>query len=200
MATDVYLASASPRRHELLQQLGVRFAVRVANVAETIQRDETAQQFVQRLALEKANTVWQSLSPAQQRPVIGADTVVTIDGHILGKPATAQQAMDMLGMLSGRTHEVLTGVALVSQQHSVCVNVSQVKFRVLDKAEVKAYWLTGEPADKAGAYAIQGYAAAFIEHLSGSYSGVMGLPLYETSNLLRQHGVPIWQTATVAHE
>jgi len=200
MATDVYLASASPRRHELLQQLGVRFAVRVTNVAETLQRDETAQQFVQRLALEKANAVWQSLSPAQRRPVIGADTVVTIDGHILGKPATAQQAMDMLGMLSGRTHKVLTGVALVSQQHSVCVNVSQVKFRVLDKAEVQAYWLTGEPADKAGAYAIQGYAAAFIEHLSGSYSGVMGLPLYETSNLLRQHGVPIWQTATVAHE
>lgn len=200
MDVDVYLASASPRRHELLQQLGVRFAVRIADVPETLQQDETPHQFVQRLALEKANKVWQSLKPAQRRPVIGADTVVTIDEHILGKPVSREHAVEMLGMLSGRTHEVLTGVAVVSQQRSVYVNVSAVQFRVLDPAEIQAYWQTGEPADKAGAYAIQGFAAAFIEQLSGSYSGVMGLPLYETSNLLRQQGVPIWQAAVVVHE
>jgi len=200
MDVDVYLASASPRRHELLQQLGVRFAVHVADVPETVKQGETPHQFVQRLALEKANKVWQAIAPAQQRPVIGADTVVVIDEHILGKPVSCEHAREMLGLLSGRTHKVMTGVAVVSQQHSVCVNVSEVRFRVLDPAEIQAYWQTGEPADKAGAYAIQGYAAAFIEHLSGSYSGVMGLPLYETSNLLEQQGVPIWQAATVTHE
>ncbi len=200
MDVDVYLASASPRRRELLQQLGVRFAVRVADVPETLQQNETPREFVQRLALEKANRVWQSLNLTQRRPVVGADTVVTIDEHILGKPVSREHALEMLTILSGRTHEVLTGVAVVSQQHSVCVNVSAVRFRVLDPVQIEAYWQTGEPADKAGAYAIQGYAAAFIEHLSGSYSGVMGLPLYETSNLLKQQGVPIWQAATVAHE
>jgi septum formation protein len=200
MSVDVYLASASPRRHELLQQLGVRFAVRIADVPETLQSGETPQQFVQRLALEKANKVWHALEPAQRRPVIGADTVVVIDEHILGKPVSRERAQEMLGLLSGRTHEVLTGVAVVSQQSSVCVNVSAVRFRTLDQAEIEAYWQTGEPADKAGAYAIQGYAAAFIEHLSGSYSGVMGLPLYETSKLLRQHAVPIWQAVMVDDE
>jgi septum formation protein len=200
MDVDVYLASASPRRRELLQQLGVRFAVRVADVPEMLQSGESPHEFVQRLALEKANKVWLSLAPEQRRPVIGADTVVVIDEHILGKPVSREHTLEMLGSLSGRTHQVLTGVAVVSQQHSVCVNVSAVRFRVLDTTEIQAYWQTGEPADKAGAYAIQGYAAAFIEHLSGSYSGVMGLPLYETSNLLKQHGVPIWQAATVDYE
>lgn len=200
MDADAYLASASPRRHELLRQLGVRFAVRVADVPETLQEGETPHQFVQRLALEKANKVWHALSAEQRRPVIGADTVVVIDEHILGKPTSPEHAIQMLGLLSGRTHQVLTGVAVVSQQHSVYVNVSAVRFRVLDTREIQAYWQTGEPADKAGAYAIQGYAAAFIEHLSGSYSGVMGLPLYETSALLRQHGVPIWQAATESYE
>jgi septum formation protein len=200
MDIDVYLASASPRRRELLHQLGVRFEMRIADVPETLQQDETPYEFVQRLALEKANKVWLSLAPSQRRPVIGADTVVVIDEHILGKPVSREHAVEMLGLLSGRTHEVMTGVAVVSQQHSVCVNVSTVRFRVLDPAEIQAYWQTGEAADKAGAYAIQGYAAAFIEHLSGSYSGVMGLPLYETSNLLRQQDIPIWQAATVAHE
>ena len=200
MDVDVYLASASPRRRELLQQLGVRFAVHIADVPEAILPGEAPEQFVQRLAVAKANKVWHSLPPAQRRPVLGADTVVVIDEHILGKPVSREHAVEMLGLLSGRTHQVLTGVAVVSQQHSVCVNVSAVRFRILNQAEILAYWQSGEPADKAGAYAIQGYAAAFIEHLSGSYSGVMGLPLYETSQLLKQHGVPIWQTATVGYE
>lgn len=200
MDVDAYLASASPRRKELLTQLGVRFAIRVADIPETIQPGESARQFVQRLAHEKANKVWHSLAEDVRRPVVGADTVVVIDEHILGKPVSRADAIEMLGLLSGRTHQVLTGVAVVSQQDSVCVNVSTVRFRVLDKSEIEAYWQTGEPADKAGAYAIQGFAAAFIEHLSGSYSGVMGLPLYESAILLRQHGVPIWQTVTEKYE
>lgn len=197
---DIYLASASPRRRELLQQLGVRFSVRVADVAEVIQEAESPAQFVQRLASDKARTVWEALPTAQRRPVLGADTVVVVDAHILGKPASREHARQMLEMLSGRSHQVLTGVALVSQQHSVCVNVSEVRFRDLRAVEIDAYWQTGEPVDKAGAYAIQGYAAAFIEHLSGSYSGVMGLPLYETSQLLEQQGIPVWQTVTGDHE
>lgn len=197
---DIYLASASPRRRELLQQLGVRFSVRVADVAEVIQEAESPAQFVQRLASDKARIVWEALPTAQRRPVLGADTVVVVDAHILGKPASREHARQMLEMLSGRSHQVLTGVALVSQQHSVCVNVSEVRFRDLRAVEIDAYWQTGEPVDKAGAYAIQGYAAAFIEHLSGSYSGVMGLPLYETSQLLEQQGIPVWQTVTGDHE
>lgn len=197
---DAYLASASPRRRELLQQLGVRFSVQVADVPEVIRTAESPEQFVQRLAIEKATTVWNGLEPVQRRPVLGADTVVVIDEHILGKPASHEQARQMLERLSGRTHQVMTGVALVSQQHSVCVNVSEVRFRALLAREIDAYWQTGEPVDKAGAYAIQGYAAAFIEHLSGSYSGVMGLPLYETSQLLRQQGIPVWQSVTGEHE
>jgi septum formation protein len=197
---DVYLASASPRRRELLQQLGVRFAVRVADVPEILQSDESPAQFVQRLALAKAQRIYATLAPTQQRPVLGADTVVVIDDHILGKPSSREHAWQMLSLLAGRTHQVMTGVALVSQQHSVCVNVSEVRFRTLAASEIEAYWQTGEPADKAGAYAIQGFAAAFIEHLSGSYSGVMGLPLYETGQLLAQQGVPIWQRVTVENE
>lgn len=200
MGVDAYLASASPRRKELLEQLGVRFAIRVADIPEVVQQGETARQYVQRLALEKASKVWRSLAAAERRPVIGADTEVVIDEHILGKPVSREHAIEMLSLLSGRTHQVLTGVAVVSQQHSVCVNVSAVRFRVLDQHEIEAYWLTGEPVDKAGAYAIQGFAAAFIEHINGSYSGVMGLPLYETTILLRQHGVPIWHTITEAYE
>jgi len=197
---DVYLASASPRRRELLQQLGVRFAVQVADVPEILQDGETPEQFVQRLALAKAQCIHGALAATQQRPVLGADTVVVIDDHILGKPSSREHALQMLSLLSGRTHQVITGVALVSQQHSVCVNVSSVRFRDLVASELEAYWQTGEPADKAGAYAIQGFAAAFIAHLSGSYSGVMGLPLYETGRLLMQQGIPIWQRVTVEHE
>jgi len=197
---DVYLASASPRRHELLRQLGVRFEVRVSEIPEILQEHETAQYFVQRLALEKAGAVWRTLAPELQRPVLGADTVVVIDEHILGKPVSFDDAKRMLGLLSGREHQVLSAVALIGRQHSVCVNVSTVRFRVLDPMEIHAYWQTGEAKDKAGAYAIQGYAAAFIEHLSGSYSGVMGLPLYETSRLLQQQAIPIWRTVMETYE
>jgi len=195
MKFDLYLASQSPRRRELLAQLGVRFEVRPANLPELVKPGEAPAEFVQRLATEKATSVWASLGEGQRRPVLGADTVVCIDEHILGKPADKQAGMGMLQLLSGRTHEVMTGVALVSQQHSVCVNVSQVTFKPLTVDEIENYWATAEPMDKAGGYAIQGYAAAFISHLQGSYSGVMGLPLYETAQLLQSQHIPIWGKA-----
>lgn len=194
MAVDLYLASGSPRRQELLRQLGVTFAVRVADVEEAPGADETASEFVKRLALEKAQVIWQGLTGQVRCPVLGADTVVVIDNRILGKPRNREHGLEMLQMLSGRTHQVLTGVALVAQQSSVCVNVSEIRFRRLDDDEMQYYWDTGEPADKAGGYAIQGFAAAFIEELHGSYSGVMGLPLYETATLLRKYRIPIWQS------
>ncbi len=193
MDVDLFLASQSPRRQELLNQLGVHFAVRSQDVAENHQPGEKPEVFVQRLAVEKAAAVQQALSSTEQRPVLGADTVVVIDGEILGKPATRGNAITMLQRLSGRSHQVMTGVAVVSRQQSVCVNVSEVTFRELSLEEIEAYWDTGEPADKAGSYAIQGYAAAFITKLVGSYSGVMGLPLFETAQLLAQHDVPVWQ-------
>jgi septum formation protein len=192
MNLDLYLASQSPRRCELLLQLGVRFEVRPANVPELAQPGESPNAFVQRLAMEKATAVWSSLDDGLRRPVLGADTVVCIEEHILGKPRDKQAGIDMLQLLSGRTHEVVTGVALVSQQHSVCVNVSKVTFKQLSRDEIERYWASKEPVDKAGGYAIQGYAAAFIAHLEGSYSGVMGLPLYETAQLLQSQHIPIW--------
>jgi septum formation protein len=193
MDVDLFLASQSPRRQELLNQLGVRFAVRSQDVPETRLPGESPENFVQRLAVEKADNLYQTLPLTEQRPVLGADTVVVSDGEILGKPVSQENAMAMLQQLSGRTHQVMTGVAVVSRHQSVCVNVSEVTFRQLSLEEIEAYWNTGEPVDKAGAYAIQGYAAAFIKGLAGSYSGVMGLPLYETAQLLAQHDVPVWQ-------
>jgi septum formation protein len=195
MMFDLYLASQSPRRCELLAQLGVRFEVRPANLPELIKPGEAPAEFVQRLALEKATSVWSSLSEAQRKPVLGADTVVCVDEHILGKPVDKQSGIGMLQLLSGRTHTVMTGVALVSQQHSVCVNVSKVTFKPLTMDDIENYWNTTEPMDKAGAYAIQGYAAVFISHLHGSYTGVMGLPLFETAKLLQTQQIPIWGKA-----
>ena len=194
MDVDIYLASQSPRRSELLQQLGVRFEVLVADVDERHRTGESAQQYVQRLATEKANAIWTSLSEDHRQPVLGADTTVCIDGEILGKPVDRDDGLAMLRQLSGQQHEVLSGIALIGEKHSVCVNVSQVSFRELSDAEIEAYWDTGEPQGKAGGYAIQGYAAAFISELHGSYSGVMGLPLFETAKLLSEFNIPIWQT------
>jgi len=196
MAFDLYLASQSPRRQELLNQIGVHFAVKVADIDETPLAAESAEEHVKRLAFEKANTIAQSLSDDERRPVLGADTIVVIDGQILGKPTDRQAAIEMLTSLSGKTHQVMTAVVLISEKHSVCVNVSEVSFRPLDPAEIESYWDSGEPRDKAGAYAIQGMAASFISELKGSYSGVMGLPLYETSELLAKHKVPVWQNKT----
>ena len=183
------LASASPRRCELLAQIGIEFEQRVADIDETPRAGEPPADYVARLALEKARTVRRAGSCAA--PVLGADTAVVVDGRILGKPADFADAGDMLRLLSGRVHEVFSAVALVAGREAVAVNCSTVRFREIHDSEIAAYWRSGEPRDKAGGYAIQGLAAAFIERLDGSYSGVMGLPLYETARLLDDFGIRI---------
>jgi septum formation protein len=186
------LASASPRRRELLTQIGVPHIVTAAHIDESVNPGERPHDYVQRMARTKAQAIWaQDLS----LPVLGADTTVVLDGRVFGKPADREDAHRMLGLLSGRTHEVLTAVALASKEGlSMRVSVSAVRFRALVTEEIAAYWDSGEPRDKAGAYAIQGLGAVFIESLSGSFSGVMGLPLFETSELLRAAGVSCWCT------
>lgn len=186
---DIYLASRSPRRHELLGQIGVRYAAIETNVDETMQSDESAEIFVVRLALEKARAGRRQLGGVMSAPVLGADTVVVLDHDVLGKPRDKADAVRMLKRLSGNTHQVYTGVAMVGEFESTRLNVSNVTFRDISDAEIEAYWDSAEPADKAGAYAIQGRAAVFVEELRGSYSGVMGLPLYETAHLLDEFEV-----------
>jgi septum formation protein len=186
------LASASPRRRELLTQIGVPHFVTGAHIDESVHPGERPHEYVQRMARTKAETVWAQDSSL---PVLGADTTVVVDGIVFGKPVDRADAERMLGLLSGRTHEVLTAVALASKAGvSMRMSVSSVRFRMLDADEIAAYWETGEPRDKAGAYAVQGLGAVFIESLSGSFSGVMGLPLFETFELLRAAGVPCWVT------
>jgi len=193
----VYLASASPRRSELLRQIGVRFTVRAAAIAEEQLAKETPDAYVVRLAAAKAEAVWAAVTGAQ--PVLGADTAVVLDGAVLGKPLDAAEAAAMLERLSGRTHRVLTAVAL---RHAAGLetrlSASEVRFRATTAAERLAYCVTEEPFDKAGGYGIQGYAAVFVEELKGSYSGVVGLPLFETAALLTRCGIPVWLTARAA--
>ena len=185
----IYLASQSPRRAELLQQIGVGFDVVSVTVDETMAATEAPEAYAQRLALEKAQAGWSQLRPDRQRPVLGADTIVIAGDTVMGKPANRRQAIEMLQTLSGNTHQVITAVALVGEHEAVRSQCSRVTFRTLTRQECEAYWETGEPRDKAGAYAIQGLAAMFITRLEGSYSGVMGLPLYETTELLKTFGI-----------
>lgn len=181
----ILLASASPRRAELLRQVGIAHAVRPVNVDESVRAGEAPAAYVLRLAEAKAAALWRQLSPGERRPVLAADTTVALEGEIFGKPATLAEARAMLGRLSGRTHAVHTAIALLHAQGSAArVSSSTVTFRELTPAEIDWYWHTGEPADKAGGYAVQGRAAAFISHIAGSYSGIMGLPLFETWELL----------------
>jgi len=188
--TEIILASASPRRVELLQQIGVKFTQQVADIDETHQSGETARAFVARMAEEKANKVFQLSS--KECPVLGSDTVIVVDEHILGKPDGYSQACEMLRMLSGRQHQVMTAVTLVNNgKHETLVNSSDVEFMLLDQAIIDAYWQTGESVGKAGAYAIQGVAGQFIKQIRGSYSSIMGLPLYETRLLLQKAGIPV---------
>src|SRR5690606_747085 len=187
----LYLASASPRRRALLEQIGVAFEVRVPTVDETLRPDEPPETYVRRLAEAKAEAAW--AETAGRRPVLAADTTVVLDGRVLGKPQGVEDALAMLEALSGRTHRVLTAVALRSAAGlSTAVSASEVRFRPTTDDERRAYCATGEPFDKAGGYGIQGFGAVFVEHLSGSYSGVMGLPLCETALLLNRAGVPGW--------
>lgn len=187
----IYLASASPRRRELLHQLGIAFEVMPSNLLEVPLPAETPAQYVVRVALDKARAVAREVAarglPA--RPVLGADTEVVLDGEILGKPADAAHGRAMLQRLAGRTHEVLSGVALITGtgERSALAR-SRVTFSPLTDEQIAAYWASGEPVDKAGGYAIQGRAAAFITHIEGSYSGIVGLPLHELATLLRELG------------
>lgn len=182
----IVLASQSPRRAELLHQVGIAFRAAPAQLDETPRPGEPADAFVERMATAKALQVRRAFTDL---PVLGADTAVVLGERILGKPRDREDALDMLLALSGRTHEVLTGVALVTDTTRYALNTSRVTLRSIDRAEAAAYWGTGEPADKAGGYAVQGIAAAFIERIDGSYSGIMGLPLFETLGLLREVGV-----------
>ena len=190
----VYLASGSPRRLELLVQIGVSFRVVAAVVGEGVLPGEMPPAYVTRLAAAKADAGWEkSRGAGTPNPVLAADTAVVLDGMILGKPANQQDAEGMLQRLSGRTHAVLTAVALRTEDGIQSrVSRSEVTFRRIAAGEALAYWETGEPRDKAGAYAIQGRGAIFISDLRGSYSGVMGLPLFETAELLNQAGVLRW--------
>ncbi len=182
---DIVLASASPRRLELLRQIGIEPIVRPAHIDES-RREESAEAYVKRMALEKAQAIAADLGD-DSMIVLGADTAVVLDEATFGKPRDAADAAAMLHRLSGRTHQVLSAVALVrGDRQAVRLSETAVRFRVLDAAEIAAYWRTGEPADKAGSYAIQGRAAMFIEEIHGSCSGVAGLPLYETAQLLKE--------------
>lgn len=186
------LASASPRRRELLAQIGLACRVRPVDIDESPRAGEAPDEYVLRLAREKARTAWQRHATDDELPVLGSDTTVVLDGRMLGKPSDADEAEDMLARLSGHTHEVLTAVAVVrDKREAAALSRSRVTFRVTTPAERAAYVASGEPQDKAGAYAIQGLGAIFVERLEGSYSGVMGLPLYETGRLLSGFGIAL---------
>ena len=188
---DIYLASQSPRRRELLDQIGVGYEVLLVEVDEQVKDNESAQDYVCRIALDKARAGWKLLAKDRRRPVLGADTAVVTGSGILGKPQDREHATRMLQQLSGRTHTVLTAVALVGATETVQLRTSYVTFRTVTTAECEAYWNSGEPVDKAGGYAIQGRAAIFISRIEGSYSGIMGLPLFETAELLQEAGIKV---------
>lgn len=193
MAT-LYLASGSPRRRELLAQIGVPHVTLIASIDETALPGEAASAYVERLAREKALAGLASLEQPDGACVLGADTAVVLDGHILGKPAGRAEALATLALLSGREHEVLTAIALADASRCEArVVSSRVRFRAIPPAEREAYWASGEPADKAGSYAIQGLGAVFVSHVQGSYSAVVGLPLLETAEMLAGFGIPCWQ-------
>lgn len=183
------LASASPRRSQLLQQLAIRHEVRLADVDETPRAHEPAADYVQRLARDKARAVAAQSAPGL--PVLAADTAVVLEGRIMGKPRDRAEGLDMLACLEGRCHSVLTGICLVLPTGALyeALSESRVCFAPMSAAERERYWDSGEPADKAGAYGIQGLAAAFIERVEGSYSGVMGLPLFELTRMLKRAGL-----------
>lgn len=186
------LASASPRRRFLLHQIGVPCAVVPSNICEDVRLHELPDQYTRRLALEKARHCWHDLST--EKVVLAADTTVSIDGAILGKPEDEADAVQMLMRLSGRTHQVITAIAVISNQGEDLLSVvSEVEFIDLTESRCRSYWHTGEPQDKAGSYAVQGLGAIFVKQLQGSYSSVVGLPLYETAVLLEKHGIEVWQ-------
>ena len=201
-APAVYLASKSPRREELLRQLGIEFASlrlrespeRERDVVEAAHDAEPARHYVERIARTKAAIGWQRMLQRNlpPRPVLGADTEVVLDDAIFGKPKDAADAVRMLTLLAGRTHHVLTAVAITWKENTAAgISTSAVTFRAIPRDEIERYVATGEPFDKAGAYAIQGRAAALVQRIDGSYSGIMGLPLFETASALAGIGFPV---------
>ncbi|PCI80974.1 MAG: hypothetical protein COB20_02445 [SAR86 cluster bacterium] len=191
---SIILASASVRRQELLSQIGVRFTVRSQDIDESIRSGELANDYVTRMAQEKADSALSVLHVSKDSSdtlVLAADTCVVCDDDVLGKPLDEADAIDMLRQLSGREHRVLSAVTLATQdKQRTVLSESRVRFREISIEEARQYYRSGESAGKAGAYAIQGYAAVFVEQLIGSYSGVMGLPLFETAQLLTEFAVP----------
>lgn len=195
---SVYLASQSPRRRELLASLGVSFELLSAEVDEHIKPLESAETYVLRLAREKAQAGLDVLAERGEAGalVLGSDTAVVIDRDIFGKPRDFDDYFDMMERLSGRAHDVMTSVALASNELiEVEVVTSRVVFAELMPEQIRAYWQTGEPQDKAGGYAVQGLAAVFIKRIEGSYSAIMGLPLRETAELLTRRGITVWSGA-----
>ena len=187
---DIHLASSSPRRHEILAALGLRFTAAGVDIEETRYDGEPVADMVVRLAVAKAAAARATVD--QSVPVIGADTAVAVDDQVLGKPVSGDEAAQMLASLSGRTHEVLTGVALdYAGRVRTATSVTEVRFREISPDEARAYWQSEEPIDKAGAYAVQGIGGIFVEDISGSYSGVVGLPVFEMAALLAEAGLNV---------
>lgn len=187
---EILLASASPRRRELLSQIGIDAIAQAVDIDETRQDGEQATDYVMRLACDKARAGCAMLDNPDDLPVLGSDTVVECDGEVLLKPVDRQDAARMLRQLSAGTHRVHTAVAIFSSWHEChALSTSKVRFTALSETQIDLYLASGEADDKAGAYGIQGIAAQFIEYLEGSYSGVMGLPLFETRQLLLAHGI-----------
>jgi septum formation protein len=186
----LHLASSSPRRRELLAALGLEFSYAGVAVDESALPGEAASDMVVRLATSKAGTAYDS--GEHRLPVLGADTVVVLGERVFGKPGSKEEALSMLASLSGRTHQVLTGVAVIADgELQTAVSMTEVQFREIDPDEADAYWQSGEPAGKAGAYAVQGLGGIFVSAINGSYTGVVGLPVFETVNLLRQAGIEL---------
>jgi septum formation protein len=187
---DIHLASSSPRRHEILAALGLNFTAAGVDIDETRHDAEPVDAMVLRLAVAKVEAARARLKGSV--PVIGADTAVAVDDQILGKPRSEDEALTMLRTLSGRDHRVLTGVALAYRGDvSTAISVTKVRFREIGPDEARAYWQSGEPRDKAGAYAVQGLGGVFVESISGSYTGVVGMPVFETATLLEKVGLAL---------
>jgi septum formation protein len=192
----IYLASGSPRRSELLRQIGVPFRLLRPNVDESLLPGEAPPDYVARLAGAKVAAGLQLRPPSSNEPVLAADTTVVLDGKVFGKPAGRDACIAMLAELGGRVHQVLTAITLASSAGTeTLLTASEVRLRKIAAAEAAQYWDSGEPHDKAGAYAVQGRGAIFVESIAGSFSGVMGLPLYETALLLDKAGAPRWRAA-----
>lgn len=191
MTAQIILASASPRRQELLDQINIRYQLNPVDLDETPFPNEAPLDYVRRLAAEKSAACVAQLGDGL--PVLAADTAVVLDELILGKPKDRDDAFAMLRLLSGKMHRVYSAVSLRGREHGQALSITEVTFRTLTEGEIAAYWHSGEPADKAGSYAIQGLGGVFVESITGSFSGVVGLPLFETAELLSRQGIRIIQ-------